>query len=177
MVVDGRKSLVGSDRGAVEAAIQAAQRIDDRGVDVDGVRRSGMLSIRVGAGSGSGRILLIGYDPQRTTVVRRGENAGRTLRESNIVRSMQVIGNWTGAALTLQPAARRRASIQATLYGQLQGGAFLLLLAVCNLFAMSVSLGSGSSGGVFSPSLYIGATLGAAAAYRRPAARLIQDAA
>ncbi|KAA0079955.1 chloride channel protein [Paraburkholderia sp. T12-10] len=56
------------------------------------------------------------------------------------------------------------ASIQATLYGQLQGGAFLLLLAASKLFATSVSLGSGSSGGVFSPSLFIGAMLGAAIA-------------
>ncbi|SAL86379.1 Cl-channel, voltage gated [Caballeronia choica] len=53
------------------------------------------------------------------------------------------------------------ATIQATLYGHLQGGAFLLLLALCKTFATSVSLGSGSSGGVFSPSLFIGATLGA----------------
>ncbi|WP_434667115.1 chloride channel protein [Paraburkholderia sp. A3BS-1L] len=56
------------------------------------------------------------------------------------------------------------ASIQATLYGQLQGGLFLLLLAAAKTFATSVSLGSGSSGGVFSPSLFIGATLGAALA-------------
>ena len=56
------------------------------------------------------------------------------------------------------------ATIQATLYGQLHGGLFLLMLAVAKLFATSVSLGSGSSGGVFSPSLYIGATLGAALA-------------
>lgn len=56
------------------------------------------------------------------------------------------------------------ATIQATLYGQLQGGLFLLLLALAKMFATSVSLGSGSSGGVFSPSLFIGATLGAALA-------------
>ena len=43
----------------------------------------------------------------------------------------------------------------------MQGGAFLLLLALCKTLATSVSLGSGSSGGVFSPSLFIGATLGA----------------
>jgi CIC family chloride channel protein len=54
------------------------------------------------------------------------------------------------------------ATIQATLYGQLQGGGFLLLLALCKTLATSVSLGSGSSGGVFSPSLFIGAALGAA---------------
>ena len=54
------------------------------------------------------------------------------------------------------------ATIQATLYGQLQGGGFLMLLALCKTLATSVSLGSGSSGGVFSPSLFIGAALGAA---------------
>jgi chloride channel protein, CIC family len=56
------------------------------------------------------------------------------------------------------------ATIQATLYGQLPGGLFLLMLAAAKTFATSVSLGSGSSGGVFSPSLFIGATLGAALA-------------
>jgi CIC family chloride channel protein len=38
----------------------------------------------------------------------------------------------------------------------------LLLLYVCKLFATSISLGSGSSGGIFSPSLFMGATLGGA---------------
>jgi CIC family chloride channel protein len=54
------------------------------------------------------------------------------------------------------------ATIQATLAGQLTGGSFLLLLFGCKLFATTVSLGSGSSGGIFSPSLFMGATLGAA---------------
>ena len=54
------------------------------------------------------------------------------------------------------------ATIQATLTGQLTAGAFLLLLYVCKLFATSISLGSGSSGGIFSPSLFMGATLGGA---------------
>ena len=54
------------------------------------------------------------------------------------------------------------ATIQATLTGQLSIAWFLLLLYVCKLFATSVSLGSGSSGGIFSPSLFMGATLGGA---------------
>ncbi len=54
------------------------------------------------------------------------------------------------------------ATIQATLSGQLSIAWFLLLLYVCKLFATSVSLGSGSSGGIFSPSLFMGATLGGA---------------
>ena len=54
------------------------------------------------------------------------------------------------------------ATIQAILAGQLSGAGLLALLFVCKLAATSISLGSGSSGGVFSPSLYIGATLGGA---------------
>ncbi|WP_230960540.1 chloride channel protein [Burkholderia pseudomultivorans] len=54
------------------------------------------------------------------------------------------------------------ATIQALLYGQLGGCLFLIALALCKTLATSISLGSGSSGGVFSPSLFIGAALGAA---------------
>jgi len=54
------------------------------------------------------------------------------------------------------------ATIQAILAGQLSGMALLALLFACKLAATTISLGSGSSGGVFSPSLYIGATLGGA---------------
>jgi CIC family chloride channel protein len=54
------------------------------------------------------------------------------------------------------------ATIQATLMGQLDSAGFLLLLYVCKLAATSISLGSGSSGGIFSPSLFMGATLGGA---------------
>ena len=53
-------------------------------------------------------------------------------------------------------------TIQAVLAGQLTGGAFLLVLFVAKLLATTLSLGSGSSGGIFSPSLYMGATLGGA---------------
>ncbi len=51
--------------------------------------------------------------------------------------------------------------IQAVLNGQLSGAWFLLLLFACKLLATTVSLGSGSSGGVFSPSLFMGSMLGA----------------
>lgn len=39
---------------------------------------------------------------------------------------------------------------------------FLLLLFACKLLATCLTLGSGASGGVFSPTLFLGATLGAA---------------
>jgi CIC family chloride channel protein len=62
------------------------------------------------------------------------------------------------------------ATIQATLNSQLGGAWFLLLLYGCKLLATTLSLGSGSSGGIFSPSLFMGATLGAAFAFLANAA-------
>jgi chloride channel protein, CIC family len=53
-------------------------------------------------------------------------------------------------------------TIQAILSGGLSSIVLLALLFVLKLLATTISLGSGSSGGIFSPSLYIGATLGGA---------------
>ena len=53
-------------------------------------------------------------------------------------------------------------TIQAILQGHIPGAGFLLILFIAKLLATSVSLGSGSSGGIFSPSLFMGAALGAA---------------
>jgi chloride channel protein, CIC family len=54
------------------------------------------------------------------------------------------------------------ATVQAVLTGQISTFWLLGLLAVCKALATSLSLGSGSSGGIFSPSLFMGATLGGA---------------
>ena len=52
------------------------------------------------------------------------------------------------------------ATVQAVLGGQITTFWLLGLLCVCKALATGLSLGSGSSGGIFSPSLFIGATLG-----------------
>ncbi len=54
------------------------------------------------------------------------------------------------------------ATIEAVLSGQMSTFWLLGLLCVCKALATSLSLGSGSSGGIFSPSLFMGATLGGA---------------
>ena len=53
-------------------------------------------------------------------------------------------------------------TIQAVLTGHVVLPWFLVLLFFAKLAATSISLGSGSSGGIFSPSLFMGAALGAA---------------
>ena len=52
------------------------------------------------------------------------------------------------------------ATVQAVLTGQISTFWLLGLLSICKGLATSLSLGSGSSGGIFSPSLFMGATLG-----------------
>ncbi|WP_321926199.1 DUF1223 domain-containing protein [Paraburkholderia guartelaensis] len=130
MVIDGQKGLVGSNRHAAEAAIETAQKADEAGMDVRGVRHGGTLSVTVGPGTGHGRVLLVGYDTDHVTEVGRGENTGRTLRESNIVRSIQAVGEWTGAPLKLEPAAP--AGEQAAILIQSVDGAIIGAARVSN---------------------------------------------
>lgn len=55
-------------------------------------------------------------------------------------------------------------TIKLTLYGQI-GVTLLLVLIVLKLLATSMTLGSGSSGGIFAPSLFMGAVAGGAFGY------------
>jgi hypothetical protein len=100
MVVDGATSHVGSHREDVASAIEEARR-DIRTAAAVTVSKDagGQLAIEIGSGTGRGRVLLIGFDHDHQTAIRRGENGGRTLQESNVVRSIRAVGNWQGAPL------------------------------------------------------------------------------
>ena len=99
IVIDGASSHVGSRRDEVGPAIDAAKRQSRTATNVSITRESGKLTIEVGEGSGSGKVLLVGFDHAHETAIRRGENGGRTLRESNVVRSVREIADWRGKAL------------------------------------------------------------------------------
>jgi hypothetical protein len=104
MVVDGRIDVVGSDRAAAFEEIRASKG-KPAAAPVEVRRDGGDLSITVGSGSGAGSVVLIGYDASHTTAVARGENGGRSLTESNIVRSIEPLGAWSGQPITLRRAA------------------------------------------------------------------------
>ncbi len=57
------------------------------------------------------------------------------------------------------------ATVQDILSSRLLAPGFLVLILVLKLVATSLTLGSGGSGGIFSPALFMGATLGAAFAW------------
>jgi len=102
MVVDGAVGLVGSRRDEVNAAIEQAKREQTTVTNVTVSKDSGNVLIRVGSGSGRGKVLLIGFDREHTTKIGRGENGGRTLAEANVVRSIRPVADWSGKALQIR---------------------------------------------------------------------------
>ncbi len=98
VVVDGRRSIVGSRRDAVGNAIVEARGEAREAATLDLTRNGDALVVRVGAGSGAGRLLLVGFDHEHRTKVARGENAGREITQANVVRSIRSVGEWTGTA-------------------------------------------------------------------------------
>jgi hypothetical protein len=96
MVINGRTDAVGSDRQQVAAAIAAGGGPAlPVALEADG----GALAIRVGTGTGRGRIWLMEFDLSHETQIRGGENRGRTLVNVNIVRSVEELGAWGGASV------------------------------------------------------------------------------
>lgn len=97
MVIDGRRQAVGSNRGAVLQAIAESQPVSAAPVAFAADGRS----VTVGAGTGSGKVLVIRYLARRTTQVQRGENAGRTAIDANGVEAIERAGDWTGQQLEI----------------------------------------------------------------------------
>ncbi len=91
-VVDGTAEMVGSDRRAVARAIAAARARQT--VDVKLVREAGELVVQVGPVEGMGRtsVQLVSFVPAHVTRVTTGENGGRALANTNIVRSVETLG-------------------------------------------------------------------------------------
>jgi hypothetical protein len=82
IVVDGASSHVGSHRQDVGSAIERAKKEGRTATTLNVTRDDGRVLIEVGSGSGSGRVLLIGFDHEHRTAIGRGENSGRTLDEA-----------------------------------------------------------------------------------------------
>ena len=95
MVVDGASGFVGSSRAQ---ALNEIARAAPKQVPVRLARNGETLVASIGAGVGLARVLLVGYDVQHQTLIRAGENGGRTVLETNIVRSLTQIAVWNGAA-------------------------------------------------------------------------------
>jgi hypothetical protein len=105
IVVDGVLDAVGSDKRAVERAIANAQSTPRPRLDIGLARADdGGLVVSVPGAhfEGTATVWIARYDARRTTKVARGENAGRTLRNFNVVRDLSRIGSWDGRPLEIR---------------------------------------------------------------------------
>jgi len=107
VIVDGRQSFIGSDRGGILRNIAGEHpgvgiTIDASGselqIDVAAASPASNAAATSNAVSASGEVLLLALLPEAQTAIGRGENGGRTLREFNVVRASFALGAWDGGA-------------------------------------------------------------------------------
>jgi hypothetical protein len=95
LLVNGAKMLVGSDRGSIEAAVAAAPPLP---AQLSVTRLDDGLAVTIASTPGPLRAERIVYDAQHMTDVGAGENNGTRLREYRVVREIETLGEWDGAA-------------------------------------------------------------------------------
>jgi hypothetical protein len=123
LVVGGRWDVIGSDRPNVLKAL-AGTRPGPVGMSL--ARQGAQVMITVDAGVDAGSVLLVGYDAQHRTAVGRGENGGRTLLETNVVRSVTPAGAWSGGGQRMilpLPAGEHLAALLQASDGTILGAA------------------------------------------------------
>ena len=129
LVIDGRTSLVGSDRRRIEAALGPAA--DPIPVTVHVTSGALLIALPARAVRGGYDVNLVAFLPQASTAIGRGENGGRTLAEFNIVRQFRRLAAWQGEEATLRvaldsfPADATRVAVllQRTRQGPIDGSA------------------------------------------------------
>jgi hypothetical protein len=94
LVVDGREDQVGSNGRAIPEALSAKRD----GVPVRIAVREAQALIELGADpkAAPSDVVLVAYLRHAVSAIGRGENAGRTLEEFNIVRAVRTLGAWKG---------------------------------------------------------------------------------
>jgi hypothetical protein len=99
IVVDGKWQAVGSDRTDVEHALDLARR-SLKEIPVTLALDHGRAQIKLGPDSKAvvASVLLIGFDRQHVTAVKRGENSGQTLAHVDVVRGVEEIARFGGSA-------------------------------------------------------------------------------
>lgn len=98
VVVDGVKADVGSDRAAITQDIAKPPGLGSAmSVPMTIKESGGYLHVDVGAGQATGAgVYVLRVVASRTVEIGRGENSGRSVTYTNVVRAMSKIGDWNG---------------------------------------------------------------------------------
>lgn len=142
MVVNGRKEFVGSDERVARSALAAAAKDATATVRVtapDPSKPPGSLRVSVGGATEGADVFLAIAEDRLATDVARGENAGRRLEHTAVVRDLRRIGRADGAgryegspALARDPAWKAGA-LHAVVFVQERGSRRVLGVARVSL--------------------------------------------
>jgi hypothetical protein len=94
VIIDGREDFVGSDRRSIGSALAVRRP----GVPVTIAIADGAVLVNLGAHANvaASDVVLVAYERSAVSPIGRGENAGHTIREFNIVREFRTLGRWDG---------------------------------------------------------------------------------
>jgi hypothetical protein len=105
IVVDGMTETAGSVRSKVRSLIDTARQRAKLALEVErGAREGTRVTIPADTHTHRGPPAVVWgvlYDHAHTTSVTRGENAGRTITNTNVVRSIDKVGEWRGERMVI----------------------------------------------------------------------------
>jgi hypothetical protein len=93
-IVEGRTSVFGADRSKLEKALTTPR--STLSIDVAAKEHDLLIQAPSIAASETYDVFVVGYLPSATTEIKRGENAGHTVTEVNIVRYFRKVGDSAG---------------------------------------------------------------------------------
>lgn len=126
VVVNGRTDVVGTTMGEIEGALRKAPAAPGPAVQISAAQ----ATVSVAANqplSKPAQVWLVRYEPQVVHVpVKRGENGGKTLPLTHVVRELTKLGDFTGGKASYRlPAATNGALSTAILVQSGPGGPIL----------------------------------------------------
>ncbi len=144
MIVNGKKSCIGSDRAQVENAIQMTLKgRSTLPVDIALSEQNGTVTVTVTEVSEPARrealVWVLPVLRSQTVPIERGENKGRTVTYANVVRGLKRIGTWTGGT------SRFEVPVEAARSG---ADGYVVLLQTSQDDKPSVILGAAKSSGL-----------------------------
>lgn len=108
-IIDGLADAVGSDRAQIEHAIKTSKGRDGAlTVQIHLAETGDVLHIDIGeepGGAAKGQpanVYVLRVVRSKTVVIGRGENSGRSITYTNVVRAIRKIGEWDGSAKSFQ---------------------------------------------------------------------------
>jgi hypothetical protein len=104
IVVDGRSHYVGSNRGAVGAALKRSASLAPARwlpVKIEETAREIAVSVEGKADMPEATLWLMAIAPRVDVKIEKGENSGKTITYSNVVRKLVPAGMWHGDAVNV----------------------------------------------------------------------------